>query len=86
VVITELGLQSQLMKPDVAAAMIGAAMLAVLLFPTIPGALYGPNRRATAERNTCLTQSITGAERPGRNRKLLILLAPPTAPLRPARN
>jgi Kef-type K+ transport system membrane component KefB len=39
VVITEIGLRSKLMKPDVEAAMIGAAMLAVLLFPTIAGAL-----------------------------------------------
>jgi Kef-type K+ transport system membrane component KefB len=39
VVITEIGLRSKVMNPDVAAAMIGAAMLAVLLFPTIAGAL-----------------------------------------------
>jgi hypothetical protein len=39
VVITEIGLRSKLMNPDVAAAIIGAAMLSVLLFPTIAGAL-----------------------------------------------
>jgi Kef-type K+ transport system membrane component KefB len=39
VVITEIGLRSKSMNPDVAAAMIGAAVLSVLLFPTIAGAL-----------------------------------------------
>ena len=39
VVITEIGLRSKAMNPDVAAAIIGAAMLAVLLFATIAGAL-----------------------------------------------
>src|SRR5271155_10264 len=39
VVITEIGLRSKSMNPDVAAAIIGAAMLAVLLFATIAGAL-----------------------------------------------
>jgi hypothetical protein len=39
VVITEIGLRSKSMNPDVAAAIIGAAMLSVLLFPTIAGAL-----------------------------------------------
>jgi len=39
VVITEIGLSSKAMNPDVAAAIIGAAMLAVLLFATIAGAL-----------------------------------------------
>jgi Kef-type K+ transport system membrane component KefB len=39
VVITEIGLRSKSMNPDVAAALIGAAMLSVLLFPTIAGAL-----------------------------------------------
>jgi Kef-type K+ transport system membrane component KefB len=39
VVITEIGLRSKSMNSDVAAALIGAAMLSVLLFPTIAGAL-----------------------------------------------
>jgi Kef-type K+ transport system membrane component KefB len=39
VVITEIGTRVKLMNPNVAAAIIGAAMLAVLLFPTIASAL-----------------------------------------------
>lgn len=39
VVITQIGMRAKLMNPDVAAAMIGAAMLSVLLFPTIASAL-----------------------------------------------
>lgn len=41
VVITEIGLRTKTMIPDVAAALIGAGLLAVLLFPTIAGALLG---------------------------------------------
>ena len=39
VVITEIGARTKTMTPDVAAALIGAALLAVLLFPTIAGFL-----------------------------------------------
>jgi Kef-type K+ transport system membrane component KefB len=39
VVITEIGTRAKSMNPDVAAALIGAALLSVLLFPTIAGAL-----------------------------------------------
>jgi Kef-type K+ transport system membrane component KefB len=39
VVITEIGTRAKTMNSDVAAALIGAALLAVLLFPTIAGAL-----------------------------------------------
>jgi len=39
VVITEIGLRTHRMNPDIAAALVGAAVLAVLLFPTIAGAL-----------------------------------------------
>jgi Kef-type K+ transport system membrane component KefB len=39
VVITEIGAQTKSINPDVAAALIGAALLAVLLFPTIAGVL-----------------------------------------------
>jgi Kef-type K+ transport system membrane component KefB len=39
VVITQIGIRSKSMNPDLAAAMIGAAMLSVLVFPTIAGAL-----------------------------------------------
>ncbi len=37
VVITELGLRAKSMTPDIAAALIGATLLSVLLFPTIAG-------------------------------------------------
>jgi Kef-type K+ transport system membrane component KefB len=39
VVITEIGERTKSMNPDVAAALLGAALLSVLLFPTIAGAL-----------------------------------------------
>lgn len=39
VVITEIGVQAKTMNPDVAVALIGAALLAVLLFPTIAGVM-----------------------------------------------
>jgi Kef-type K+ transport system membrane component KefB len=39
VVITEIGVRAKTMNSDVAAALIGAALLAVLLFPTIAGVL-----------------------------------------------
>jgi len=39
VVITEIGARAKSMNPDVAAALIGAALLSVLLFPTISGVL-----------------------------------------------
>jgi Kef-type K+ transport system membrane component KefB len=39
VVITEIGVRAKTMNPDVAAALVGAALLAVLLFPTIAGVL-----------------------------------------------
>ena len=39
VVITEIGLRSKSMNPDIAAALVGAALLSILLFPTIGGAL-----------------------------------------------
>ena len=39
VVITQTGVRAKSMTPDVAAAMIGAAMLSILLFPTIAGSL-----------------------------------------------
>jgi Kef-type K+ transport system membrane component KefB len=50
VVITEIGVRTHRMSPDVAAALVGAALLSVLLFPTIAGALLsrtampGPGR------------------------------------------
>ncbi len=39
VVITEIGVRAKTMHPDVAAALIGAALLSVLLFPTLTGVL-----------------------------------------------
>ena len=39
VVITEIGVRAGTMNPDIAAALVGAALLSVLLFPTIAGAL-----------------------------------------------
>lgn len=49
VVITEIGLRSRLMHPDVAAAMVGAAMLSLLLFPTIAGALLSRTSAASED-------------------------------------
>jgi hypothetical protein len=39
VVITEIGVRAKSMNPDVAAAVIGAALLSVLLFSTIAGSI-----------------------------------------------
>jgi Kef-type K+ transport system membrane component KefB len=39
VVITEIGLRSKTMNPDIAAALVAAGLLSILLFPTIAGAL-----------------------------------------------
>ena len=39
VVITEIGVRAKAMNPDVATALIGAALLSILLFPTITGTL-----------------------------------------------
>jgi Kef-type K+ transport system membrane component KefB len=51
VVITQTGARARSMTPDVAAAMIGAAMLSVLLFPTIAGFLLSRASR-TAEQKS----------------------------------
>jgi Kef-type K+ transport system membrane component KefB len=39
VVITEIGVRAKTMNPDVAAALVGAALLSVMLFPTLTGVL-----------------------------------------------
>ena len=39
VVITEIGLRSKTMNPDIAAALVAAGLLSIMLFPTIGGAL-----------------------------------------------
>jgi hypothetical protein len=48
VVITDIGLRTKTMNSDVAAALVGAALLSILLFPTIGGALL--SRMAPAPR------------------------------------
>jgi Kef-type K+ transport system membrane component KefB len=47
VVITQIGVRTKSMPPDIAAAMIGAAMLSVLLFPTIASSVL--SRAAAAK-------------------------------------
>ena len=47
VAITEIGVQSGRMRSDIAAALVGAALLSVLLFPTIAGGLRS---KSTAEK------------------------------------
>jgi Kef-type K+ transport system membrane component KefB len=51
VVITEIGLRTKTIHPQVAAALIGASLLSVLLFPTIAGAILQRNagRRGRAD-------------------------------------
>ena len=44
VVITEVGVRTGTMNPDVATALVGSALLSVLLFPTIAGVLLGRTR------------------------------------------
>jgi hypothetical protein len=39
VVITEIGVRAKAMNPDVAVALVGAALLSVMLFPTLTGVL-----------------------------------------------
>jgi Kef-type K+ transport system membrane component KefB len=56
VVIAEIGLRSKSMNPDVAAAVIGAAMLSVLLFPTIAGAFLS-RTAVTAGQKPALPQT-----------------------------
>jgi hypothetical protein len=41
VVITEIGVHTRTMNSDIAAALVGAALLSVMLFPTIAGILLG---------------------------------------------
>jgi Kef-type K+ transport system membrane component KefB len=51
VVIAQTGVRAKSMTPDVAAAVIAAAMLSILLFPTIAGSLLartGPSERSSA--------------------------------------
>lgn len=48
VVITEIGLHERVMSHDMAAAMIGASLLSVLVFPTLAGAMLSRQRAAHA--------------------------------------
>jgi Kef-type K+ transport system membrane component KefB len=48
VVITEIGVRMKTINQDVATALVGAALLSVLLFPTIAGVLLGRSARSTA--------------------------------------
>ena len=50
VVITEIGVRARGMSPDIAAALVGAAVLSVLLFPTAAGILL--SRNAVGARTT----------------------------------
>ena len=43
VVITEIGLRAKTMNPSIAAALVGAALLSILLFPTLAALLLGRN-------------------------------------------
>jgi Kef-type K+ transport system membrane component KefB len=54
VVITGIGTAVGAMNPDVAAALVGAALLSILLFPTIAGALLA---RSTLADETSVTAS-----------------------------
>ena len=68
VVITEIGLRSKTMNPDIAAALVAAGLLCILLFPTIGGALLAratvPAPRAAREhRGDCCQSDATVAER-----------------------
>lgn len=55
VVITEIGVRARSMNPNVAAAMIGAALLSVLLFPTIAGALLSRTTASLPEQKSAMT-------------------------------
>jgi Kef-type K+ transport system membrane component KefB len=48
VVITEIGVRTKSMNSDVAAALVGAALLSVLIFPTLAGALLSRSVRSEA--------------------------------------
>ena len=48
VAITEIGVRSGRMRSDIAAALVGAGMLSVLLFPTIAGVLLSKRAPTSA--------------------------------------
>jgi Kef-type K+ transport system membrane component KefB len=49
VAITNIGVRTGDMPPDIAAALVGAAVLSVLLFPTIAGAMLSQNAPVAAD-------------------------------------
>jgi Kef-type K+ transport system membrane component KefB len=51
VVITEIGGRARNMSPEIAAALVGATMLSVLLFPTIAGVLLSRGARTSPRAN-----------------------------------
>jgi hypothetical protein len=55
VVITEIGLRTKTMNPDIAAALVGAALLSVLLFPTVAGALLSRSAATTSKAESTST-------------------------------
>ncbi len=50
IVITDIGIRAQTINHDIAAAIVGAALLSVMLFPTIAGVLLGKPAAAAASR------------------------------------
>ena len=56
VVVTEIGMRTHTMKHDIAAALVGAALLSVMLLPTIAGVLLG---RTAAQRPDLLHSGTT---------------------------
>jgi hypothetical protein len=64
VVVTEIGLRLGTMNPDVAAALIGAALLSVVLFPTVASILLSRkgSSRAAAEKRAMKRWSGTLVE------------------------
>ncbi len=50
IVITDIGIRAQTINHDIAAAIVGAALLSVMLFPTIAGVLLGKPAAAAAGR------------------------------------
>ena len=61
VVITEIGLRAKLMNSDIAAAMVGAALLSLIIFPTVAGFLLPGQRRRGS------VGSMIGARAAGRS-------------------
>ncbi len=51
VVITDIGVRGRLMSTDIAAALVGAALLSVLLFPTVGGALLSASAGRATKRD-----------------------------------